>query len=71
MDALLFLSRHLWGGASGVRQEMQQSRPQPWRTAVSWKSAAFEDLPDQRPLSRYADTRQAGRKGHRHDNRQV
>lgn len=71
MDALLFLSRHLWGGASGVRQEMQQPRPQPRRAAVSWRSAAIEDLPDQRPLSRYADTHQAGRKADRHDNSQV
>lgn len=67
MDALLFLSRHLWGGAPGVRQEMQQSRRHPRWTALSRRAAAIQTLPDQRPLSRYGKQN----KGRRRDNGKV
>lgn len=53
LDALLGLSRHLWGGPSSLRQEMQQSHHEAWRTAMSWTAAPIKDLQDQRPLSRY------------------
>lgn len=53
MDAILYLSRHLWGGASGVRQEMQQSHHETRRTAMSWRAAAIQNLQDRCPLSRY------------------
>lgn len=54
MVVLLLLLCHLWGGASGVKQEVHQPQSSAWWPSLSREPAAVQALPHRRPLSRYA-----------------